>query len=78
IREEDNSKDAVGPPEVSMPATGFRRILPASTSPRVISSSDRPLRRARQAVPAACLECRKRKVKVMPRPCFPFKKEAES
>ncbi|KAK1687508.1 hypothetical protein BDP55DRAFT_714339 [Colletotrichum godetiae] len=58
-----SSRDAPSP-DIPATATNFRRLLPAGAGPRVIST-ERPFRRQRQTVPAACLECRRRKVKVV-------------
>ncbi|KAK1464785.1 hypothetical protein CMEL01_12140 [Colletotrichum melonis] len=58
----DNNIGDAQSPDASATATSFRRLLPAGTGPRV-SSTERPFRRQRQTVPAACLECRRRKVK---------------
>ncbi|KAI3558861.1 hypothetical protein CABS02_00901 [Colletotrichum abscissum] len=57
----DNVRNAERP-DIPATATSFRRLLPAGAGPRVIST-ERLFRRQRQTVPAACLECRRRKVK---------------
>ncbi|KAF4774553.1 hypothetical protein HER10_EVM0000852 [Colletotrichum scovillei] len=58
---DDDTRDAPSP-DAPATATSFRRLLPAGAGPRVISTEP-PFRRQRQTVPAACLECRRRKVK---------------
>ncbi|OHE98588.1 hypothetical protein CORC01_06039 [Colletotrichum orchidophilum] len=60
-QQDDDLRDAPNP-DIPVATTSFRRLLPAGTGPRVVST-ERLFRRQRQTVPAACLECRRRKVK---------------
>ncbi|KAL0940086.1 uncharacterized protein CTRU02_206696 [Colletotrichum truncatum] len=61
----DDANDTATSSQASSLPNNLRTLLPAptATSPPVISEPEQPPKPPRQPVPAACLQCRKRKVK---------------